>query len=266
MRIYYVDKLMTGVLSVGNRILYLYKKENVCYREKRKGTLFWEEKNPGGEEDSFLKIFYCGIPEYYGIRTVWRKRRHVPWNSGQLLGLMQNCCEYVSADACYLEENFERALAAWDAGFMPGRQRMCGGLIRKLSGQFREIDSILYLGEEFEGRGEELPLSGELLRRLRYFFYMGEKGERYGALEENLWKEYGMPVLAVRSTKELAACPIKRLLVLDDRLEGGADWAMLPRGCVYLDLWSDAGRRDEILRRRVDIKYMSEYLYLCQNR
>lgn len=249
---------------MGDRILCFYKKENVCYREKRGVNLSFEERTPMEEEDSFWKIFYCGIPEYYGIRGAWRKKRYISWNFGQLLRLMQDCCEYVSADACYLEENFGRELAAADAGFIPDRQRMCGSLIKKMSGQFRGIDSILYLGEESE-REEELPLSGELLRRLRCFFYLGEKGERYQALEENLWEEYGMPILAVRRVEELAVCPIKRLLVLDDRQEGDAEWAMLPRGCVYLDLWSDAGRKAQILQKRADIKYMSEYFYLYQN-
>lgn len=250
---------------MGDRILFFYQKKNVCYREKKRENLFWEEKTPAGEEDPFLKIFYCGIPEYYGVRAGWRKRRYIPWDFERLFLLMQNCCEYVSADACYLEEHFERELAAGEAGFQPDRQRMCSGLITKMSGQFREIDSMLYLGEEAEGKEQELPLSGELLRRLRYFFYAGEKGEQYSALEENLWEEYGMPVLVMRGMEELAACRLKRLLVLDDRQEGSADWAMLPRGCVYLDLWSGAERRAQILQKRTDIKYVSEYLYLYQN-
>lgn len=245
-----------------NRILCFYKRENVCYREKKRINISLEEKTPAGEEDPFLKIFYCGIPEYYGIRTGWRKKRYVPWNVGQLLRLMQGCCEYVSADACYLEENLERELAAGENGFVPDRQRMCGTLIGKLSGQFRGIDSILYLGEESERGEEELPLSGELLRRLRYFFYRGEKGEQYGALEEYLWQEYGMPLLGLQRMEELVNYPIKRLLVLDDRPEGSADWAMLPRGCVYLDLWSGVGRRAQIQQKRADIKYMSEYAYV----
>lgn len=249
---------------MGNRILFFYQKKNVCYRKKKGENLFLEERAPAGEED-LLKIFYCGIPEYYRIRAGWRKKQYISWDFGRLLRLMQDCCEYVSADACYLEENFGQELAAGEGGFIPGAQRMCGDLITKISGQFRGIDSILYLGEEAEGKETELPLSGELLRRLRYFFYVGEKGEKYSALEENLWEEYGMPVLAVRGMEELATCQIERLLVLDDRQEGSTDWAALPRGCVYLDLWSDAERWAQILQKRTDIKYVSEYLYLYQN-
>lgn len=278
-----------GQLSVGYRILYLYKKKNTYYREKREGNLSFFEKIPGDGEELLPKVFYCGVPEYYGVRTGRHarrenrlfsrirksprapegeeeaKKRYVPWNFGQLLRLLQNCCVYVSADACYLEEDFERELAASNAGFLPGRQRMCAELIGRLSGQFRGIDSILYLWGKGEEREKELPLSGELLRKLCYFFYMGEKEGQFAALEENLWEGYGMPILAVGRPEELAACRIKRLLVLDDRPEGDADWAVLPKGCVYLDLWSVPGRREQITRKRADIKYVSEYLYLCRN-
>lgn len=272
---------------MGYRILYFYKRENVIYKEKRGGNLSFVEKELGDAEEPFLKVFFCGLPEYYGLRAgqlvmgrLWKratpgsrtahgnqsgKERYVPWNPGQLLRLMQNCCEYVSADAYYLEEHFEKELAESGLGFTPGRQRMCGGLIKKMSGQFQGIDSILYLrGDSGEQTGE-LPVPEKLLRKLHYFFYLGEKSGQYAALEENLWREYGMPLFTVKNMSELAPCQIKRLLVLDDRQEGGAEWEMLPRGCVYMDLWSDAGRRAQIEKNRADIKYISEYLYLCRN-
>ena len=104
-----------------------------------------------------------------------------------------------------------------------------------------------------------------MLRKLRYFFYLGEKTERYTVLEENLWNEYGMPLMPVKEAGELATCRVRKLLVLDDRQEGEADWRALPRGCVYMDLWSDPGRKKQIAGNRVDIKYISEYLYLVQN-
>lgn len=270
---------------MGYRILYFYKKKDTYYREKREGNLSFLEKDMEEGGEPFLKVLYCGVPEYYGIRAGRRGRNrlffrprgnpsaakenevpkegYVPWDRGRLLRLLQNCCAYVSADACYLEEDLERELALSEASFVPERQRMCSELIGRLSGQFRGIDSVLYLWQEQEeGTPGELPLSGELLRRLHYFFYMGEREEQYAALEENLWAGYGMPVLAVNRTEELATCQIRRLLVIDDRREGEADWAMLPRGCVYLDLWSDAGRRKQIEGNRIDIKYLSEYVYL----
>lgn len=268
-----------------NRILFFYKNENVCYKERRGANLSLAEKKVGEAEDPFLKMFACGLPEYYGVRTGQallgrlRKRersknravkgngkeQYIPWNSGQLLRVMQNCCEYVSADAYYMEERFEKELAESGMGFTPCRQRMCGGLINKLSRQFQGIDSILYLHGDPEERAGELPVSDRLLRKLQYFFYQGETTEQSMMLEENLWREYGMPLLTVKSVSEVAACQIKRLLVLDDRQEGGADWKMLPQRCVYLDLWSDAGRRAQIEKSRADIKYISEYLYLCRN-
>lgn len=267
-------------MFVGYRILYFYKKENAFYLEKstgrirkyknasRAGNISFEEKQPGarGDEELPVRVYFCGVPEYYGRRRGWGgKSFPVSWNFGQLLCLMQNCCEYISADAYYLEEGFERELTEGEFGFTPGRQRMCGELIGKLTGQFRGIDSILYLADEFCERALEMPLGEELLRKLHYFFYMGERTEQYAAMEENLWQEYGMPLMTVRRTEELVTCRLKRLLVLDDRQEGDTDWEMLPRGCVYLDLWSDTGRRSRIAEKRVDIKYMSEYLYLRQN-
>lgn len=265
------------------RILYFYKKENACYREKGEVMLPFAEREPEGESGPILKVFYCGIPEYYEVRRsrgnffpFFRRRvpaakqtdvgeYRTPWNAGQLLRLMQNCCEHVSADACYLEEHFERELAQDRFPLAFGKTRMCGGLIRQMTGQFRGIDSILYLcGSPEEGAGE-LPVPEKLLRKLLYFFYLGEKSEQYAVLEENLWQQYGMPLLPVKGMAELAPCRIKRLLVLDDRLEGSVDWERLPRGCVYLDLWSDAVRREQIEKNRADIKYVSEYLYLCRN-
>lgn len=261
------------------RILYFYKKENAFYRDGRGTDLSMEEK----ELEESVKVFSCGLPEYYGRQMKWGgliKRsgifrakkdlmapdyRAVPWNFGQLLRLMQNCCEYVSADACYLEEQFEKELAEGEFGYRPGRQRMCGELIRKIPGQFKGIDSILYLSGGAGERAGELPLSDELLRKLHYFFYLGEKSELYAVLEENLWREYGMPLLSVKRMAEPAGCKIRRLLVLDDRPEGGAEWEELSGGSVYLDLWSDAGRRAQLEKNRADIKYVSEYLCLLRN-
>lgn len=108
-------------------------------------------------------------------------------------------------------------------------------------------------------------MSEELLRKLRYFFYLGEKTEQYAVLEETLWNEYGMPVMTFRETGELAAYRVGRLLVLDDRQEGETEWRNLPRGSVYMDLWSDPGRKAQITGNRMDVKYISEYLYLAQN-
>lgn len=272
---------------MGYRILYFYKKENAYLKGKREGGVSFAEREAPDGEEPFLKMFSCGLPEFYGVRAgrpvmgrLWRRampkkeetqgngnRREgfVPWNPGQLLRLMQDCCEYVSADAYYLEEDFERELAERGFPFTPGRQRMCGGLIKTMSGQFQGIDSILYLRGDSGEQAGELPIPEKLLRKVHYFFYMGEKSERYGALEENLWREYGMPLFTVKKMSELATCRIRRLLILDDRQEGGAEWEMLPRGCVYLDLWSDAERREQIGKNRVDIKYLSEYLYLKRN-
>ena len=74
-----------------------------------------------------------------------------------------------------------------------------------------------------------------------------------------------MRVLSIRKAEELVTCQIRRLLVLDDRQEGSADLGMLPGGCVYLDLWSDEDRREQITKNRADIKYISEYQYLRRN-
>lgn len=252
---------------MGYRILYFYKKENTFYRGKRGESLSFNEKELG---DS-VRAYFCGLPEYYTSQARWGGWRKgnkvfpVPWNFGQLLRLMQNCCEYVSADACYLEENFERELSEGEVGFLPGRQRMCGEMIRKLSAQFRGIDCVLYLASPAQERGEELPLPDELLRRLRCFFYLGERTAQSGRLEEYLWQEYGMPVLFVKKPEEFLNCRTSRLLVLDDRQEGAAAWEMLPGGCVYLDLWSAPERRAQTAKNRADIKYISEYLYLVQN-
>lgn len=267
-----VTSYVVGVIFVGYRILYFYKKENAFYKEKNKVNLSFTEKELSApEEGDSVKVFFCALPEYYGRQIRWGRWRRdgrtisVPWNMGQLLRLMQNCCEYVSADAYYLEEGFEKELAEGKSGFIPGRQRMCPEMIRKLSGQFRGIDSILYLAEDIREKQEEMPLKESLLRKLHYFFYLGDKAEQYAIMEENLWQEYGMPLMPVKKAKELATCQIRRLLVLDDRQEGEADWEMLPKGCVYLDLWSNPERRGQIAGNRGDIKYMSEYLYLVQN-
>ena len=252
---------------MGYRILFFYKKENAFYKEKRAVNLSFNEREP---EDG-VRVFFCGLPEYYANQVRWggwRKGNRicpVPWNFGQLLRLMQNCCEYVSADAYYLEEHFERELAEGYFGFSPGRQRMCGAIMRNMSGQFRGIDSVLYLADRDGETAGELPLPEDLLRKLHYFFYLGERSGRAAALEDNLWQEYGMPLIFVKKPEELVTCQIRRLLVLDDRQEGGADWAMLPRGCVYQDLWSVSERRAEIAGNRGDIKYVSEYLYLARN-
>lgn len=269
-----MTSLCVGVIFMGYRILYFYKKENAFYRDRKGTNLSMEEKEP----DESIKLFSCGLPEYYSVRAGWRrtrrstskerpilKERYVPWNSGQLLRLMQNCCETVCADAYYLEERFERELAEGGFGFTPGRQRMCGGLIKKLTGQLQGIDSIMYLQGESAERMGELPIPEKLLRKLRYFFYLGERAEQYAVLEENLWQEYGMPMLEIKKAEELEACRIGRLLVIDDRQEGSADRMMLPEGCVYLDLWSDAARRAQVEKNRTDVKYLSEYLYLLQN-
>lgn len=249
----------TGVLFVGYRILYLYRKENAFYRDRKGIHLSMEEK----ELEESVKVFSCGLPEYYGRQVRWRgKSRAVPWNFARLLRLMQNCCEYVSADACYLEEQFEKELAEGEFGYRPGRQRMCGELIRKIPGRFREIDSVLYLSGEAGELTGELPLPEALLRKLHYFFYLGEKSELYTILEENLWREYGMPLLSVKNMSEPAVCQVSRLLVLDDRPEGAAAGEMLPEGSVYLDLWSNAGRRAQMEDTGRNIKYISEYLYI----
>lgn len=257
---------------MGYRILYFYKKKNAFYLEKKRGGLLLGEKELGGQgEDMSVKAFFCGVPEYYGKRRRWpRWKRNdrvasIPWHLGQLLCLMQNYCEYVSADAYYLEECFEKELAESGFGFVSGRQRMCGGMIKNCSGQFLGIDSILYLAGKRQEGYLEMPLQKNLLRKMRYFFYLGEKTKQYAILEENLWQEYGMPLMTVKDKKELTACQIKRLLILDDRPEGEADWETLPKGCVYLDFWSVSERRKEILENRADIKYISEYLYLLQN-
>lgn len=266
---------------MGYRILYFYKRKNAFYKEKntgrmmrggrnrRAGNISFGEKVLGetGEEEN-VKVFFCGLPEYYARAAGlgrWKGSFPVHWNFGQLLRLMQNCCEYVSADAYYLEEEFEKELAEGDLGFTPGRQRMCPELIHRFSRQFRGIDSILYLAEELRGRAGEMPLGEELLRKLHYFFYQGEKTEQYAALEENLWGEYGMPLMPVKDVGELAVCQVRRLLVLDDRQEGETDWRNLPKGCVYVDLWSDPERKTRIAGNRADIKYISEYQYLVQN-
>ncbi len=272
---------------MGYRILYFYKKKDAFYREKSGRTVggvrngktrqavhvFWDEKELGGQgEEAFsARVYFCGVPEYYGRRKGFGRGKSggrifpVPWNFGQLLRLMQSCCEFVSADAYYLEESFEKELAEGEFGFTPGRQRMCAEMINRLSGQFKGVDSILYLADGTREQAGEMPLKEELLRKLHYFFYMGERDGRYDVLEENLWQGYGMPLIIVKKPEELATCQLRRLLVLDDRQEGRADWEMLPRGCAYLDLWSDAGRRRRIAEKRLDIKYMSEYLYLRQN-
>lgn len=292
--IFIVTSLPIGAILVGYRILYFYKKENTFYKNagtvknaknirnigsakntknmRNEGNISFVEKElwQQDKEELSVKLFYCALPEYYGSRIKWggfakgKRSIPIPWNFGQLLRLMQNCCEYVSADAYYLEEGFEKELTEGEFGFTPGRQRMCGEMMKKLSGQFREIDSILYLAESREEQ-KELPLQDCLLRKLHYFFYMGEKTEVYDILEANLWDEYGMPVISMEKIKELAACQIRRLLVLDDRQEGAAPWEALPKGCVYLDFWSLPERRKEISKNRGDIKYVSEYLYLLQN-
>ena len=269
---------------MGYRILYFYKKENTYYREKsigrigrrgknyqvncQIGNISLREKGLCEEEEDAVRAFYCGLPEYYGRAAGlgrWKGSFPIHWNFGQLLRLMQNCCEYVSADAYYIAEYFENELAEGDYGFTPGRQRMCPELIYRFSGQFRGVDSILYLGEESPEGIYEMPLRGELLRKLHTFSYLGEKTEQYEILEENLWKEYGMPLMPVGNMGELSACRIRRLLVLDDRQEGNTEWSLLPGGCVYLDFWSNSERRAQIIKNRTDIKYISEYMYLTQN-
>ncbi len=249
------------------RIIYFYKKRDASFQKKNTGWLlkrrqrkwfgnvsFLEKEVSGTEEEAPVKIFFCGIPAYYG--------NHI----GQLYRLLQNCCVHVSADTYYLEEGFEKELAESEKAFSLGRQRMCGGMIRKLSGQFRGIDNILYLaGETDEQEQGELPLREDLLRKLHCFFYMGEKSERYDVLEENLWREYGMPLLSVRSACELEECRMKRLLVLDDRQSGAAECSALPGGCIYLDLWSNQERQMQIAENAGGIKYLSEYLYLTEN-
>lgn len=253
----------TGVIFVGYRILYFYRKENAFYRDRKGTNLLMEEK----ELEESVKVFSCGLPEYYGRQMRWRgKSRAVPWNFAQLLRLMQNCCEYVSADACYLEEQFERELAEEEFGCGSGGQRMCGELIGKIPGSFRGIDGILYRSGGDGERTGELPLPDGLLRKLRYFFYLGEKSELYTALEENLWQEYGMPLLSVKNMAESAAYQVSRLLVIDDRPEGAADREALPEGSVYLDLWSNPGRRAQITENRTNIKYISEYLWVLGNK
>lgn len=237
---------------MGDRILYFYKRENAFYRDKKRTNLLMEEKDAG---DS-LKLFYCGLPEYY--------KRRSKWSVEKLFGLMQSCCEYVSADSCYLEEGFEKELAEAGIRLTSGGQRMCGGLIRKTAAQLQGIDGILYLEGGF-GKRMELPLPDGMLRKLRCFFYLGEKSEQYEVLEENLWQEYGMPLLSAKGADDLAACRIRRLLVLDDRREGKADRKMLPERCVYLDLWSDAERRAQMEKDRKGIKYISEYVYLSRH-
>ncbi len=252
---------------MGYRILYLYKEENAFYIGKRARALAFSEK----ELHDGVKVFSCALPEHYAKQKKWlafrteSKDMIVPWNFGQLLRLMQNCCERVSADACYLEENFEKELAAGGFGFLYGRQRMCGELITKTVAGLRGIDNILYLREEKQEREEELPLPETLLRKLHYFFYFSEKQKKHPILEENLWQEYGMLLLPLEKMEKLAACQRDSMLVLDDRQEGDAAYETLPQGCVYLDLWSNPVRRAQITENRADIKYMSEYLYLCQN-
>jgi len=273
-----------------HRIIYFYKKENVGYRQygflpigrkrqaRQTDTVSFTEKEAGEN----VKVFFCGIPEYYGVRFGRKSRKNASsgmiraseqekssvtvWNIGQFLRLLQNCCEYVSADAYYLEESFEKELADGEPFFSLSKQRMCGGMIKKLSGQFKGIDCILYAAEEGEEEGQgELPLREQLLRKLHYFFYLGEKTEKYTVLEETLWQEYGMPLIRVRDMQELKECRIRRLLVLDDRQDGGVRYAALPERCVYIDLWSNAEKRAEITENRRDIKYLSEYWYLTQN-
>ncbi len=280
---------------MGNRIIYFYKKENTCYRQKNMGPAGKRSQERNQERQmgrtgkkqqaqqtgnvSFqvkelgetIKVFFCGIPEYYGIQfslgSFLEKKPYprVAWNDGQLLRVLQNCCEQVSADAYYLEENFEKGFAGGELTLSSGRQRMCGDMIRKLTGEFRGIDSILYAaGGEDEKQGE-LPLKKELLRKLHYFFYAGEKSESYFILEDNLWQEYGMPLIQVKNMQEISNCPFNRLLLLDDRQEGDTMWRKLPDRCVYLDLWSSMEKQKEIIGNRTDIKYLSEYLYLTKN-
>ena len=313
----YPDRQICGAARMGYRILYFYKKENAFYGGNAGERIIFDERE-FGEDGVSLRVFFCALPEYEALRAgrsfslfgkfkrMVRKRQAlskgespageqcVSWSYEKLISLMRECCAHVSADAWYLEEHFGRELAERGFHFSMDRQRMCGELIGKLCGGLREIDSILYLGEDAEEQVGELPLPEKLLRKLRYFFYMGtdtransvgtadesrarREGEenlsasvserresRYKVLEENLWQEYGMPMLSVRKTAELADCKIGRLLVIDDRREGSADWEALPRGCAYLDLWSNPARRAQ-MGNRADIKYLSEYLYVRQN-
>lgn len=249
------------------RILYFYRERHSPGQEKNQSWLFGkrrfrrfgsvsfsEKKLEKPEEEISVRMFFCGIPAY--------DISHI----GQLYRLLQNCCVKVSAETYYLEEALEQEVAKRESPFFPGRQRMCGGMIRLLSSKFGGIDSILYLPQEKEEeRQKELPLPEGLLRRLHYFFYAGEKTERYFVLEENLWREYGMPLFMVKDARELMECRIKRLLVLDDRQEGTAEMNALPRGSVYLDLWSNRERQAQAKKSDTGIKYLSEYLYLSGN-
>lgn len=256
---------------MGYRIVYFYAQpdaEEGC----RNAPLVEREFE---EEDGALKVFACGVPGRYGhcagqikdgkrhhpLFRRWKRRREREVSS---FSLMQEYCARVSADACYLEELFAQELRERGISSPSNRQRMCGELIRKMCGRLRAIDGILYLGGEAGERERELPIQESLLRKVRYFFYMGERMERGAALEENLWQGYGMPLLSIGKMAELDAWQIGRLLVIDDRQDGEADWKTMPRGSVYLDLWSDDARRAQIEKNRADVKYLSECLYVRQ--
>ncbi len=265
---------------MAHRIIYFYKMENIYYKPKAAGflrkrmkvsltdnvSLSEKELGASGAEEAAIKAYFCGIPEYCGYYIGRGRRKKYLHDTGQLLRVLQDCCEYVSADAYYLEENFEKELAERNLSLSFGKQRMCSEMIKNLSGHYRGIDSILYVAEEEEDRKEDgLPLKKQLLQKLHYFFYLGQESEQYYLLEKNLWEEYGMPVIRVRDVQELSACQLNRLLVLDDRKEGQIRWAKLPEACVYIDFWSDPERKRQIMENRTDIKYLSEYLYLTKN-
>lgn len=260
------------MFGMGYRIVYFYARP---YAEEGCQNLTFAERE-FGEEEGALKVFACGMSERYVNRGGQAKdaRRRYPlfrWWKRQreqevsFFSLMQEYCARVSADACYLEERFARELEERGISSPLDRQRMCGALIRQMCGGLRAIESILYMSGETEGKARELPIPEGLLRGLRYFFYMGERDEDCAVLEENLWREYGMPLLSVGKMTDMGGWQIGRLLVIDDRQGGAADWERLSRGSVYLDLWSDAARRAQMERNRADVKYLSEYLYLQQN-
>lgn len=252
-------------LSLAHRIIYFYIRKNACYKQKLKNScissILFSEKELGD-----IKACYCGLPEYYEVRKGWKKEKKYVREAAYFLEILQKCCEHVSAESYYLEEDLERQLMTGKFSAAFGKQRMCGSMIKHLTGQFRGIDAILYEAEEGEEpEQEELSFNKELVRKLHYFFYMGERTEKYTVMEDALWKEYGMPLIWINNVQDMAECRINRLLVLDDRKSGNVEWRFLQKDCVYIDLWSDREKKEEIMRNRADIKYISERFYLTKN-
>ena len=216
-------------------------------------------------EHDVLSLYVCKIPRYYAAKKSFLKRtvRYITWNKAALLQTMQNCCLTLCADKYYLDAEWE-AMEAAEPAFWNVKQRMEEELLTDRLRNIGWVNRILWISGK-ENICRHIPM--ELLSKVQIFYVLHaeedceDKRKAIGDTEKFLWEEYGMPLIHIRSLREISCKKEERLLVLYDD-DKQLPLSLMPCKVLCFDLWSDEKLRGRIQKERPDAKYVSEYCYL----